>query len=109
IARGQLPFYKACYIYHPVSENLSDQFKRFYQLISQKYKLYMWQYELMNLKQERDKVKTYTSRFKKLASRVDTRGISDVFKVRIFLNGLNKELATLVAIQNPNTLDATIT
>ncbi|CAI2195997.1 8354_t:CDS:1, partial [Funneliformis geosporum] len=25
------------------------------------------------------------------------------------LNGLNKELATLVAIQNPNTLDAAIT
>ncbi|CAI2188645.1 18327_t:CDS:1, partial [Funneliformis geosporum] len=45
----------------------------------------------------------------KLASRGDAGGIPDAFKVRMFLNGLNKELATLVAIQNPNTLDAAIT
>ncbi|CAI2187648.1 18438_t:CDS:2, partial [Funneliformis geosporum] len=38
IARGQLPFDKACYICHSASENPSDQFKRFYQWISQKYK-----------------------------------------------------------------------
>ncbi|CAI2191433.1 1510_t:CDS:1, partial [Funneliformis geosporum] len=39
----------------------------------------------------RDKVETYASRFKKLANRVDARGIPDAFKVRMFLNGLNKE------------------
>ncbi|CAI2201971.1 2295_t:CDS:2, partial [Funneliformis geosporum] len=34
-------------------------------------------------------------KFKKLASRVDAGGIPEAFKVRMFLNGLNKELATL--------------
>ncbi|CAI2201597.1 4520_t:CDS:2, partial [Funneliformis geosporum] len=38
IRRGQLPFDRACYICHPASENPSDQFKRFYQWISQEYK-----------------------------------------------------------------------
>ncbi|CAI2179916.1 11010_t:CDS:2 [Funneliformis geosporum] len=42
-------------------------------------------------------------------SSIDVGEILDAFKVQIFLNGLNKELATLVTIQNPNTLDAIIT
>ncbi|CAG8716854.1 1323_t:CDS:1, partial [Funneliformis mosseae] len=54
-------------------------------------------------------VETYASRFKKLANRVDAGGIPDAFKIRIFLSGLNKELATLVTIQNPANLDAAIT
>ncbi|CAG8752838.1 4544_t:CDS:2, partial [Funneliformis mosseae] len=44
------------------------------------------------------KVETYASKFKKLANRVDVGVIPDIFKVRKFLSGLNKELATLVAI-----------
>ncbi|CAG8718765.1 5068_t:CDS:2, partial [Funneliformis mosseae] len=42
-------------------------------------------------------------------SRVDAGGIPDAFKVQMFLSELNKELATLVAIQNPANLDTTIT
>ncbi|CAG8750480.1 15454_t:CDS:1, partial [Funneliformis mosseae] len=71
--------------------------------------LHRWQYELMNLKQGNEKVETYASRFKKLANRVDAGGIPNAFKVRMFLSGLNKELATLVAIQNPVNLDVAIT
>ncbi|CAG8678011.1 606_t:CDS:2, partial [Funneliformis mosseae] len=63
-------------------------------------KLHRWQYELMNLKQGNEK---------KLANRVDAGGIPDIFKVRMFLSGLNNELATLVAIQNLVNLDAAIT
>ncbi|CAG8710099.1 9601_t:CDS:2, partial [Funneliformis mosseae] len=51
---------------------------------------------------------TYASRFKKLANRINAGGIPEAFKVRMFLSGLNKELATLVAIQNPANLDAAI-
>ncbi|CAI2183777.1 20196_t:CDS:2 [Funneliformis geosporum] len=54
-----------------------------------------------NVSSRGDKVETYAI--------VDVGEILDAFKVQIFLNGLNKELATLVTIQNPNTLDAIIT
>ncbi|CAI2199064.1 14893_t:CDS:1, partial [Funneliformis geosporum] len=54
--------------------------ERFLTRFSFQEKLHMWQYELMNLKQGRDKVETYASRFKKLASRVDAGGIPDAFK-----------------------------
>ncbi|CAG8708776.1 14417_t:CDS:1, partial [Funneliformis mosseae] len=83
--------------------------ERFLACFSSQEKLHRWQYELMNLKQINKKVETYASRFKKLANRVDAGGIPDAFKVRMFLSGLNKELATLVAIQNSANLDAAIT
>ena len=40
IRRGQLPFDKACSICYLSSENPSNQFKRFYQWISQEHKVY---------------------------------------------------------------------
>lgn len=38
--RGHLPFDKSCYLCHPPSENPSNQFKRFYQWICQRYKVH---------------------------------------------------------------------
>src|SRR3954454_758483 len=63
----------------------------------------------MNLKQGNEKGETYASKFKKLANRVNAGGIPDAFKGRMVLSGLNKELVTLVAIQNPVDLDTAIT
>ena len=65
-----------------------------------------WFYELNSIKQKpREKVDTYIYRFKSLLLKVDSADqLPDIFKVRIFTNGLRKDLAKAVVMENETEL-----
>ncbi len=63
----------------------------------------------MNLKQKlSESVKIYLVIFKKLLTRLNAATISNDFQVRIYLQGLKKDLSLLVAVNNPANIDAAI-
>ncbi|RHZ83560.1 hypothetical protein Glove_91g117 [Diversispora epigaea] len=69
-----------------------------------------WHYELHNIKQEKnERVDEYSVQFQKLAKKVDpTDAIPDDYKTRMYISGLNEEVAAMVAIDTPATLTDTI-
>ena len=87
-----------------------DGFKeRFLARFSTIERLHKWQNELMNLKQKpSESVEIYSAKFKKLLTRLNAATIPNDFQVRMYLQGLKKDLSLLVAVNNPANIDAAI-
>ncbi|CAG8819330.1 23102_t:CDS:1, partial [Dentiscutata erythropus] len=70
-----------------------------------------WHYELHNIRQGKDeRVDEYFARFKRLLAKVDPEKVlPEEYTTRMYISGLEEEIAMLVVLENTNILADAVT